>query len=118
MGIGQAVANEKFSYVNSQTPTLYNIFPSVSYGGEETLLYLSGIHRISYLGADKDLGNFSFYFKGTFMAFILVRVYVLDLGFSKMLSIQTQINLFNASNLLYNRLESIMYLNIFILVDH
>lgn len=57
LGIGQATAIEKFSYVNSQTPLLYNIFPSVSYGGEETLLYLSGLHRISFLGADKDLGH-------------------------------------------------------------
>lgn len=62
LGIGQATANERFSYVNGQTPILYNIFPSVSYGGEETLLHLSGIHRISYLGADKDLGNILFLF--------------------------------------------------------
>ena len=57
LGIGQATATEKFSYVNWQTPLLYNIFPSVSYGGEETLLYLNGVHRISNLGADKDLGK-------------------------------------------------------------
>lgn len=33
LGIGQATATEKFSYVNGQTPILYNIYPSVSYGG-------------------------------------------------------------------------------------
>lgn len=47
------------------------------------------------------------------MAFILVKVYVQDLEFSKIPLIQTQITLFNVINLLYNKQENIMFQNIF-----
>ncbi len=54
---GAVIAPQKFSYVNSQTPYIYNIFPAVSYGGKGTKIYLYGAHRIIDLGADKDMGD-------------------------------------------------------------
>lgn len=57
--VGTVTASKKFSYVMSQTPVLYTVFPSVSYGGKGTKLSLYGIPRINDLGADKDQGNFN-----------------------------------------------------------
>lgn len=51
------VAPQKFSYTHGQTPYIYSIFPSVSYGGKGTKLYFYGVHRIFNLGADKDQGD-------------------------------------------------------------
>jgi hypothetical protein len=54
---GSVIAPQKFSYLWTQTPDLYSIFPAVSYGGKGTKLYLYGAHRIIDLGADKDMGD-------------------------------------------------------------
>jgi hypothetical protein len=54
---GAVIAPQKFSYVNSQTPYIYNVFPAVSYGGKGTKIYFYGAHRIIDLGADKDMGD-------------------------------------------------------------
>jgi hypothetical protein len=51
------VAPQKFSYTNGQTPYLYSVTPSVSYGGKGTKLYFYGMHRIFDLGGDKDMGD-------------------------------------------------------------
>lgn len=56
-GVGTATAPKKFSYVAGQTPVLYTVYPSVSYGGRGTKLSLYGIPRINNLGADKDQGT-------------------------------------------------------------
>jgi hypothetical protein len=54
---GAVVAPQKFSYTFGQTPYVYSVTPSVSYGGSGTLLNFYGAHRIFNLGADKDQGD-------------------------------------------------------------
>ncbi len=54
---GSVVAPQTFSYTYGQTPYLYSVTPSVSYGGSGTLLNFYGVHRIFNLGADKDQGD-------------------------------------------------------------
>jgi hypothetical protein len=54
---GSVTAPQKFSYTYGQTPYLYSVSPSVSYGGEGTKLAFYGVHKIFDLGADKDMGD-------------------------------------------------------------
>jgi hypothetical protein len=54
---GAVIAPQKFSYTYGQTPYIYSVFPSVSYGGKGTKIYFYGAHRITDLGADKDMGD-------------------------------------------------------------
>jgi hypothetical protein len=56
-GQGAYVAPQTFSYTNGQTPYLYAVSPSISYGGAGTLLNFLGIHRIFDLGSDIFQGS-------------------------------------------------------------
>jgi hypothetical protein len=106
-GQGTAFATKTFSYRISQTPYLNFVYPSVSYGGSGTLLYWDGYHRITDLGEDKMLGIAFILFQVIFMDFILVKVFVQDLVFTKMLLVPILKILFNVTSRLDKKPENI-----------
>ena len=52
-----AVAPKKFHYKLSDTPYLYDVFPSTTFAGD--YLYYYGVHRVvNYGNGERDMGEF------------------------------------------------------------
>ena len=52
-----ALGPKTFSYKNSDTPTIYDVFPSTSFAGDR--LYFYGVHRVvDYGNGERDMGDF------------------------------------------------------------
>jgi len=56
-GQGEVTIPKKFSYVESSTPLLQDVYPAASFGGLGTMLNFYGAHRITNLGGGLNFGD-------------------------------------------------------------